>query len=167
MASAWRVLQIQLEVLRHVDIRRSQYGIVGRLVSGQCPCPHLFATEQELADDLALADHGDTLGRDRLDDGRELALDVDAGELGTNGHGSDSDRQGGRDMAGAGPDQDAAENLHAGWQVTDLHQDRGELDDETPDSLRTRLARLRRAVGDGLRGLSKGIVRVAPCAQLN
>ena len=122
--------------------------------------PHLSATEQELADDLALADHGDVLGGDRLDDGRELALDADAGELGTDGLGLDADRQGGRDMAGVGPEQDALEDLHAGRQVSDMHQDRGGLDDKTPDSLGTRLARLRRAVGDGLRGLSKGIERL-------
>jgi hypothetical protein len=122
--------------------------------------PHLSATEQELADDLALADHGDVLGGDRLDDGRELALDADAGQLGDDGTGPDADRQRGRDLAGTGPDQDAPEDLHTGRQVSDLHQDRGELDDDTPDSLGTRLARLRRAVGDGLRGLSKGIERV-------
>ena len=122
--------------------------------------PHLSATEQELVDDLALADHGDILGGDRVDDGRELALDADADQLGGDGLGSDADRQGGWDMAGAGPNEDAAEDLHAGRQISDLHQDRGELDDDTPDSLGTRLARLRRAVGDGLRGLSKGIERV-------
>ena len=122
--------------------------------------PHLSATEQELADDLALADHGDILGGDRLVDGRELALDAEPGELRDDGLGTDADRQGGRDLAGAGPDQDAAEDLHTGRQISDLHQDRGELDDDTPDSLGTRLARLRRAVGDGLRNLSKGIERV-------
>ncbi|WP_150282688.1 relaxase/mobilization nuclease domain-containing protein [Salipiger aestuarii] len=122
--------------------------------------PQLSATEQELADDLTLADRGDILGGDRLDDGRELALDAIAGQLGDDGLGPDADRQGGRDMAGAGPDQDAPEDLHAGRQVSDLHQDRGGLDDDTPDSLGTRLARLRRAVSDGLRGLSKGIERV-------
>ncbi|MEP3344910.1 MAG: relaxase/mobilization nuclease domain-containing protein, partial [Litoreibacter sp.] len=122
--------------------------------------PHLFATEQELADDLALADHGDVLGRGRLDDGRELALDTVADQLGTDRLGPDADRQGGRDLAGTGPDEDAAEDLHTRRQVSDLHQDRGELDDDTPDSLGTRLARLRRTVGDGLRGLSKGIERV-------
>ena len=122
--------------------------------------PYLSATEQELADDLALADHGDVLGGDRLDDGCELALDADAGQLRDDRTGPDADRQGGRDLAGAGPDQDAAEDLHARRQISDLHQDRGELDDNTPDSLGTRLARLRRAVGDGLRGLSKGIERV-------
>ncbi len=63
-------------------------------------------------------------------------------------------------MAGAGPDQDTPEDLHNGRQISDLNQDRGELDDDTPDSLGTRLARLRRAVGDGLRGLSRGIERV-------
>jgi len=133
--------------------------------------PHLSATEQELvrdtdlgdqnmADDLALADLGDVLGRDRLDDGRELALDADAGQFRDDGTGPDADRQGRRDLAGAGPDQDAPEDLHAGRQVSDLHQDRGGLDDDTPDSLGTRLARLRRAVGDGLRNLSAGIERV-------
>ena len=122
--------------------------------------PHLSETEQELVDDLALADHGDTLGGDRLDDGRELALDADADQLRDDGAGSDADRQGGRDLAGIGPDQDASENLHTGRQVSDIHQDRGELDDDTPDSLETRLTRLRRAVSDGLRGLSKGIERV-------
>lgn len=122
--------------------------------------PHLSATEQELVDDFALADHGDVLGGDRLDDCRELALDADAGQLGTDRLGPDADRQGGRDMAGVGPDQNAAEDLHTRRQISDLHQDRGGLDDDTPDSLGTRLARLRRAVGDGLRGLSKGIERV-------
>ena len=122
--------------------------------------PHLSATKQELADDLALADHGGVLGGDRLDDGRELALDADADQLGADGLGPDADRQGGRDLAGAGPDQDAPEDLHTGRQISDLHQDRGELDDDTPDRLGTRLARLRRAVGDGLRNLSAGIERV-------
>ncbi|WP_185805143.1 relaxase/mobilization nuclease domain-containing protein [Pontivivens nitratireducens] len=122
--------------------------------------PHLSATEQELADDLALADHGDVLGGDRLDDGRELALDADVGQLRDDGLGPDADRQGGWDLAGAGPDDNAREDLHTGRQISDLHQDRGELDDDTPDSLGTRLARLRRAVGDGLRGLSKGIERL-------
>lgn len=122
--------------------------------------PQLSTTEQELADDLALADHGDVLGGDRVDDGHELALDAVAGELGADGLGPDADRQGGRDMAGTGPDQDAVEDLHTGRQISDLHQDRGELDDDTLDSLGTRLARLRRAVGDGLRGLSRGIERV-------
>ena len=122
--------------------------------------PQLSATEQELADDLALADHVDVLGGDRIDDGRELALDADTGQLGTDGLGPDADRQGGRDLAGTGPDQDAPEDLHTGRQISDLHQDRGELDDDTPDRLGTRLARLRRAVGDGLRNLSAGIERV-------
>ena len=55
--------------------------------------------------------------------------------------------------AGAGP---------AGYLVADkvlAYDDRGGLDDPT-DGIGTRLARLRRAIGDGLRGLSKGIERV-------
>ncbi len=117
-------------------------------------------SDQALADDLALGGLGDDRDGDRLDDGRELALDDVADQLGTDGLGPDTDRQGGRDLAVAGPDQDAGEDLHAGRQISDLHQDRGGLNDDTPDSLRTRLARLRRAVGDGLRGLREGLDRL-------
>jgi hypothetical protein len=113
-----------------------------------------------LGDVLALDHHGDHRDRDFLDDGRELALDGPTDALRTDGAGPDADRQGGRDMAGAEPDQDAAQDLDNGRQISDLHQDRGGLDDDTPDSLGTRLARLRRAVGDGLRNLSNGIERV-------
>ncbi|MEL7128606.1 MAG: mobilization relaxase, partial [Pseudomonadota bacterium] len=53
----------------------------------------------------------------------------------------------------------AAAHLHDGRTTRDLHSDRGGLDDPT-DSLGTRLARLRRAVGDGLRGLREGLDRL-------
>ena len=133
--------------------------------------PHLSSTEQELArdtdmgnqnmaDDLALVDHGDHRDGDRPDDGRELALDADAVQLRDEGAGPDADRQGGRDVAGTGPDQDAPVDLHTERQISDLHQDRGGFDDNTPDSLGTRLTRLRRAVGDSLRNLSAGIERI-------
>lgn len=133
--------------------------------------PSLSATEQELvrdadlrdqalADDFTLADHGTDHRGDRLDDGRELTLERADDALGAHGTGLDADRQGGRDVAGAGPDADAAEDLHARRQVSDMHQDRGGLDDDTFDGLGTRLARLRRAVGNGLRNLGKGIERV-------
>ncbi|MEP4196000.1 MAG: relaxase/mobilization nuclease domain-containing protein [Aliishimia sp.] len=143
---------------RRADYNEERYGALSvsqpELVRGT------DRTDQELDDLLTLADHGDHRDGDRFDDGRELALDSPTDAFGTDGAGLDADRQGGRDMAGAGPDQDAPEDLHTGRQVSDLHQDRGELDDDTPDSLGTRLARLRRAVGDGLRGLSAGIERL-------
>lgn len=116
--------------------------------------------DQALADDLTLADHGADRGGDRLDDGRELFMDADVGTLGADGTGADADRQGGRDVAGAGSNTDPPEDLHARREGSHLHQDRGGLDDDTPDSLGTRLARLRRAVGDGLRNLSNGIERL-------
>ena len=94
---------------------------------------------------------------DRLDDGREFTLSVDAGQRRDVGAGPVAHRQGGRDMAGAGLEQGPAEHLHTGRQISDLHQDRRGLDDETPDSLGTRLARLCRVVGEGLRILSRGI----------
>ena len=145
-------------VERRAEYNEERYGALS--VSQQELVRGTDRTDQELDDVFTLDHHGDHRDGDCLDDGRELALDGPADALGTDGVGPDTDRQGGRDVAGAGPDQDAAEDLHAGRQISDLHQDRGELDDDTPDSLGTRLARLRRAVGDGLRGLSKGIERV-------
>ena len=145
-------------VERRADYNEERYGALS--VSQQELVRGTDRIDQELDDVLALDHHGDHRDGDRLDDGRELALDGPTDAFGADGTGPDADRQGGRDVAGAGPDQGAREDLHAGRQISDLHQDRGELDDDTPDSLGTRLARLRRAVGDGLRGLSKGIERV-------
>jgi len=133
--------------------------------------PHLSATEQELvrdanagdqalADDLALADLGDVFGGDRLDDGRELFVDADAVTLRDDGAGADADRSGRSDLAGDGPSADRTEELHAGKHAGDLYPDQGEMNDDAPDGLGTRLARLRRAVGDGLRNLSAGIERL-------
>lgn len=116
--------------------------------------------DQALADDLALGDLGADRDGDRLDDGRELVLDGPADALGDGGAGPDADRPGGRDLADAGPQEDRVEDLHTGRDAGDLYQDRGEMNDDTPDSLGTRLARLRRAVGDGLRNLSAGIERL-------
>jgi len=112
-----------------------------------------------LADDLALADRGDGTDGDRLDDGRELLLDGASNTLGTDGDGPDTDRAARGDLADLGPVEDVPTHLHDGRQTSDLHQDRGGLDDPT-DSLGTRLARLRRAVGDGLRGLREGLDRL-------
>ncbi|RDD65089.1 mobilization relaxase [Thalassococcus profundi] len=116
-------------------------------------------SDQALADDLALGDLGADRDGDRLDDGRELVLDVSADALGADGTRPDADRPGGTDLADTGPRQDRAEDLRAGRDAGHLHQDRGEIDDDAPDSLGARLARLRRAVGDGLRNLSSGIER--------
>ncbi|MEP3295762.1 hypothetical protein [Litoreibacter sp.] len=145
-------------VERRANYNAERYGALS--VSQQELVRGTDRTDQELDDVLTSDHHGDHRDGDQLDDGRELALDSPTDALGTDRTGLDADRQRGRDVVGAGPDQDAAENLHNGRQISDLHQDRGGLDDDTPDSLGTRLARLRRAVGDGLRGLSKGIERV-------
>lgn len=116
------------------------------------------ATEVDppLADDLAMADRSDGGDGDRLDDGRELFLDGAFDTLGTDGNGFDTDRTARRDLADPGPIEDSAQDLYDGRETRHLHTDRGGLDDPT-DSLGTRLARLRRAVGDGLRSLREGI----------
>lgn len=138
---------------RRADYNEERYGALS--VSQQELVRGTDRTDQEL-DDVFTLDHRDG---DRLDDGRELALDRAADALGTDGTGPDADRQGGRDMAGAGPDDNARKDLHAGRQISDLHQDRGGLDGN-PDSIGMRIARIRGAVGDGLRSLSDGIARL-------
>jgi len=154
--------RLRAELADHVERRAGyngdRYGALS--VSQQELVRGTDRTDQDLADVLTLDHRGDGRDWDYLDDGRELALDGSTDTLGADGTGPDTDRQGGRDMAGAGPDQDAPEDLHNGRSAGDMHQDRGGLDDDTPDSLGTRLAHLRRAVGDGLRGLSGGIKRI-------
>ena len=133
--------------------------------------PSLSATEQELvrdadlgdqalADDLALADHGVDLGGDRFDDGDELVLGFDDDALGADGTWTDADRSGGAGLAGDGPRPNGDEDLHAGGHTSDLYPNQEEMNDDAPDSLGARFTRLRRALGDGLRNLSRGIERV-------
>ncbi|GIT91708.1 hypothetical protein JANAI62_21650 [Jannaschia pagri] len=112
-----------------------------------------------LADDLTLADRGDGVDGDRLDAGSELLLDGPSDALGTDGDGPDKDRAARGNMADPGPVEDAAQGLHDGRETRHLYSDRGGLDDPA-DSLGTRLARLRRAVGDGLRGLRERFDRL-------
>ncbi|MEM1381856.1 MAG: relaxase/mobilization nuclease domain-containing protein [Pseudomonadota bacterium] len=112
-----------------------------------------------LADDLTLADRRDGADGDRLDDGRELFVDGAPDAVGADGDGFDTDRTARGNMADPGPVEDAPAHLHDGRKTRDLHSDRGGLDDPT-DSLGTRFARLRRAVGDGLRSLREGLNRL-------
>ncbi|SHH13738.1 Relaxase/Mobilisation nuclease domain-containing protein [Cognatiyoonia sediminum] len=113
-----------------------------------------------LVDDLAMGDRGDGLSLDRNSADGELVLDGFDHALGIEGVGSDADRTGWTDVGYVGAEPDGVEDLHDGANTNHLHRDQGALDDAAPNSLGTRLARLRRAVGDGLRGLSKGIERV-------
>jgi hypothetical protein len=113
-----------------------------------------------LADDLALGDRGDDHRLDRLDDGGELALDDPSDCAATERPRRHADRPGGAELVDAGPGPHRAEDLHSGRNAGDLHRNRGEMNDDTPDSLGARLARLRRAVGDGLRSFSEKLDRL-------
>ncbi len=113
-----------------------------------------------LADDLALGDRGGGLSLDRDSADRELVLDGFDHALGNDEAWPDTDRTGRADMGDAGPRPDRIEDLHIGAEADHLHRDQGTLDDTYPDSIGTRIARIRRAVGDGVRELSQGIARL-------
>jgi len=113
-----------------------------------------------LADDLALGDRGADHRLDRLDDGGELALDDPYDTAAAERSRSHADRPGGAELADPGSGPHGAENLHTGRDAGDLHRNRGEMNDDIPDSLGARLARLRRAVGDGLRSFSGKLDRL-------
>lgn len=116
--------------------------------------------DQALVDDLTLGDRGDGLILDRDSADRELVLDGLDHELGDDEAWPDTDRTGWADMGDAGPRPDRIEDLHHGRDAGHLYRDQGTLDDTDPDNIGTRIARIRRTVGDGLRELSQGIARL-------
>jgi hypothetical protein len=113
-----------------------------------------------LADDLTLGDRRDglILVRDGADG--ELVLDGFDHALGADGARPDTDRKVWANMGDAGSEPDRIENLHDGANANHLHRDQRALNDAAPDSIGARIARIRRAVGDGLRELSQGIARL-------
>lgn len=113
-----------------------------------------------LADDLALGDRGDGLSLDRDGADSELVLDGFDHALGDDEAWPDPDRTGWTDVGDVGPEPDRIEDLHHGRDAGHLYRDQGTLDDTDPDSIGTRIARIRRTVGDGLRELSQGIARL-------
>lgn len=116
--------------------------------------------DQALVDDLTLGDRGDGLILDRDSADRELVLDGLDHALGDDEAWPDTDRTGWADMGDAGPRPDRIADLHHGRDAGHLYRDQGTLDDTDPDSIGTRIARIRRTVGDGLRELSQGIARL-------
>lgn len=113
-----------------------------------------------LADDLALGDRGDGLSLDRDVADRELVLDGFDFAVGDDEAWPDTDRTVRAGMGDAGPEPDRVEDLHHGRDAGHLYRDQGTLDDTDPDSIGTRIARIRRTVSDGLRELSQGIARL-------
>lgn len=114
--------------------------------------------------DIALDDLGGrpSADRDAIDPDLHLERDRsrDAHEGATSGHGHPDDPPQWRDLSGAEPRDREPARLHDGERDGFLHQTGAEIDDRNPDSFGARLARLRGAVGDGLRDLSDGIARL-------
>ena len=120
--------------------------------------------DSAVAYDLALGDRGDGFRVDCDGTDGELVLDWLDGALEYDGAWPDPDRTSRADMGGTGPRPNRIEDLHDGRDADHLHRDQGTLDDEandeTPNSIGARIARIRRTVGDGLRELSEGIARL-------
>ncbi|EAQ45989.1 hypothetical protein MED193_06339 [Roseobacter sp. MED193] len=153
--------ELQERFQQHCD-QRAAYNRDRYQVLSQRQQERIAEAERDapaLADDIALGDRGADLGVDRLDRGGELALDDLFDAFGTDGTGSDTDRTRGADLADAGSRSDRNENLHDGGNTDHLHRSQGAVNDDATDSLGARFARLRRAIGDGLRNLSAGIAR--------
>ncbi|WP_299937631.1 relaxase/mobilization nuclease domain-containing protein [uncultured Pelagimonas sp.] len=113
-----------------------------------------------LAGDLTLADLGSDLDGGYLDDGCELALDGAVDTFGVYGTWPDQDRAEGAGLDDTRPRQGQAQPLQDCGQDAQLHQDHGEVNEGDPNALRARLAHLRRAVGEGLRGINSRIERL-------
>ncbi|WP_417266970.1 mobilization relaxase [Celeribacter baekdonensis] len=120
--------------------------------------------DQALVGDLAVGDRGDGLSLDRDSADRELVLDGFDHAFGDDEAWPDADRTDRADLGDAGPETNRIEDLHDGRDAGRLFRDQGALDDQStdnaPDSIGTRIARIRRTVGDGLRELSQGIARL-------
>ncbi|WP_096872886.1 relaxase/mobilization nuclease domain-containing protein [Phaeobacter piscinae] len=154
--------ELQERFQQHCD-QRAAYNRDRYQVLSQRQQERVGEAEREdppLVNDLALGDRGDGLSLDRDSATGELVLDGFDHALGDAEAWPDPDRTGRADMGDAGPRTDRIEDLHIGADADHLHQDQGALDDAIPDSIGARIARIRRAVGDGLRELSQGIARL-------
>lgn len=137
--------------------------------------PHVSGMERQHTDaprcndhtadaDIALGDGGGLSDHDHGDFGADLFMEL---ETVRNDNAAPTSELGHPDRAA--PRRDLSDpksrdrehqNLHDGGQGGFLHQSGDGLDGSTPDSLGTRFARVRRAVGHGLRDLSDGIARL-------
>jgi hypothetical protein len=150
--------ELTIHVERRAKYNGDRYGALS--VSQQERVRGTDRTDQDLADILTVDHSGDHDEWDRFDDGRKLVLGRDHDPFRTERNGPEPDHSGGADVGDFGPEPDSVEHLQHLGPVIHMHRNQGEMNDKTPDSLGARFARVRRAVGDGLRGLSRGIERV-------
>ncbi|WP_371153998.1 mobilization relaxase [Jannaschia sp. 2305UL9-9] len=143
---------------KRAEYNRDRYPAVRGAEQELAPRPD--PSDQRLRDDIALADPLDRIGWDRNDDGGEHVLGGDYDAIGDRADGIEPDRAGQPYVADHGPLPDRIANLHAGERASDVPQNQGEIDVDGPDSIGKRLARIRRAVGDGLREFDRRLERI-------
>ena len=143
---------------RRAAYHRKRYAVLSERDGESFPNPTEF--DPSLSNDLAFSDFGADLGLDRLDDGRELFLDARPETVGVNGNWPHPYRPSRSDLVGTGSIQGRTQQLCGSGQVDSLHQDFGAVNESHPNPLGARLARLRRAAGDGLRKLNGRVNRL-------
>lgn len=115
---------------------------------------------ERLRDDIALDDPLDRRGRGHADDADEPVLDSIHDALRDRGDGFDAHNAGQSHVADHGPRSNRVADLYAGERAGDVPPNQREIENHGPDSIGTRLARIRRAVGDGLRNFDRRIERI-------
>ncbi|WP_298851608.1 relaxase/mobilization nuclease domain-containing protein [uncultured Ruegeria sp.] len=143
------------------EYNRSRYPHVSGLERDDLAASHRH--DQTIATDFTLG-YGDCLsGTDRSNIRADLSLELEAfydcdhDAIGEVGHSDGAARA--SDLFDPAVRDVEHAHLFGGKPVGFLHQSGAELDGSASDSLGARFARLRRAVGDGLRDLSQGIAQ--------
>lgn len=143
---------------RRTDYNRNRYPAVRRTEPDMVQ--RLERPGERLRDNIALADPLARRGRDRDDDAREPVLDGLPDAFGNRRTGFDTRNSGQSHMADHGSRSNRIADLYAGESAGHVSEDRGKIVNHGSDGIGKRLAYVRRAVGEGLRNVDRGIERI-------
>jgi hypothetical protein len=143
---------------KRADYNRDRYPTVRGAESELVQRPD--QSGERLRDSVALDDPLDRRGRDHNDDAGQPVLDSSHDALRDRGDGLDAHNAGQSHMADHGPGSNRVADLYSGESASHVPQNQGEIENHGPDSIGKRLARVRRAVGDGLRNVDRRIERI-------